>query len=591
MKSRQSLFMHLGARLSLGLLMLAGLCITLGLSARPAHAATDITVSTCDESHLDAAISQANSDNANDSITFSCSGDIKLTSTLRISGSMTVDGSGQNVTLDGQNEVQVLSVNSGVSIILNALTIAHGSTDGFGGGLSNNGGTVTITNSTFANNSASPSSGIGFGGGLDNYNGMVTITNSTFANNSATSTVGGGPGPGGGGEKHRKKGSIGGSIVANNTPFNCSGFSLSSQGYNLSSDSGCGFTASTDLQNTNPQLDPNGLQNNGGPTQTIALLSSSPAIDQIPAASCPKTDQRGNTRPDNGETTCDMGAYESSYQPDSDLGLSNMPANITTNATSPQGAVVTYTPPTVVDEDSPLPTASCTPASGSTFSIGTTTVTCTVKDSDDTNSPVSGSFTVTVNPTLAVNVANVAASEGSAFNGVVATGSAYGTSNPLTAIITWGDGSSSTVSVTPNPDGSYSVPGSHTYAEEGSYTLSVSVKDSGSLSASGSGSAQVADAALSLTHFVAGPLGHGWAEVAATFTDADPAGTVSDYTATITWGDGTTSTVTVYNNPIGQGFVLAGLHRYAKAGTYSVTLTVADQGGSKISKTVTLIVK
>jgi hypothetical protein len=51
----------------------------------------------------------------------------------------------------------------------------------------------------------------------------------------------------------------------------------------------------------------------------------------------------------------------------------------------------------VVDEDSPLPAVSCTPASGSTFAIGTTTVTCKVSDSDDSNSPVSQSFTVTVN--------------------------------------------------------------------------------------------------------------------------------------------------------------------------------------------------
>jgi uncharacterized protein (DUF697 family) len=94
-----------------------------------------------------------------------------------------------------------------------------------------------------------------------------------------------------------------------------------------------------------------------------------------------------------------MGAYESNYK-DNDLGLSNMPGNITTNATSPQGAVVTYTAPTVVDEDSPLPTANCSPASGSTFAIGTTTVTCTATDSDDVNSPVSQSFQVTVQDTL-----------------------------------------------------------------------------------------------------------------------------------------------------------------------------------------------
>jgi hypothetical protein len=258
---------------------------------------------------------------------------------------------------------------------------------------------------------------------------------------------------------------------------------------------------------------------------------------------------------------------------------------------APQGAVVTYTPPTVVDEDNPLPTANCSPASGSTFAIGNTTVTCSVSDSDDSNSPVSQSFSVTVQPVLSVNVNNVTATEGRAFNGVVATGTAYGSSNPLTATITWGDGNSSTVSITPNPDGSYSVSGSHTYAEEGSYALSVSVKDSGSLSTSGNATATVSDAALTLTHFLAGGTRDRYAALGATFSDADPNGQVSDYTATITWGDGNTSTVHVYKNPFGKGFVLAGLHRYARKGTYSVTLTISDSGGSQVSKTESVMVK
>jgi hypothetical protein len=592
---------------ALSLLLGFGLMTGTMLASHTAHAATTLTVSNCsDDSQLQADVNQASSDNAGDTINFSCSGDIPLTRTLNITGSMTLDGSGQNVTLDGNNRVVVLFVFSGINFTLNALTVANVSnffgggldndygtvtisnstfadntaSNGIGGGLYNDGGTVTISNSTFADNTASGSNGIG--GGLVNERGTVTISNSAFANNSASS--------GGGIYNISGTVTISGSIVANNTGDNCSG-GVSDQGYNLSSDSSCGFTGTGSLQNTDPKLDPNGLQNNGGPTQTIALLSTSPAIDTIPVANCPATDQRGNTRPDNGESTCDMGAYEFSDQVDKDLGLTNMPSNITTNATSPQGAVVTYTPPTVVDEDNPLPTANCSPASGSTFAIGQTTVTCTVSDSDDSNSPVSQSFSVMVQPVLSVNVSNVTATEGRAFNGVVATGTAYGSSNPLTATITWGDGNSSTVNVTPNPDGSYSVSGSHTYAEEGSYALSVSVKDSGSLSATGNGAATVSDAALKLTHFVAGGARDRYAALGATFTDADPNGQVSDYTATVNWGDGNTSTVKVYTNPFGKGFVLAGLHQYASKGTYSVTLTVSDAGGSQVSKTVSVTVK
>jgi hypothetical protein len=178
---------------------------------------------------------------------------------------------------------------------------------------------------------------------------------------------------------------------------NCIG-GVSDQDYNLESSSDCGFTGTGDLQNTDPKL-ASALANNGGPTQTIALLSGSPAIDTIPTAHCPSTDQRGVSRPDNAETTCDMGAYEFTDPVDHDLGLSGLSATITMDATSPHGAVVTYTPPTATDEsgDNPGPTVSCTPASGSTFAIGTTTVNCTASDSDDTNSPVTDSFQVVVN--------------------------------------------------------------------------------------------------------------------------------------------------------------------------------------------------
>src|SRR5216684_202868 len=83
---------------------------------------------------------------------------------------------------------------------------------------------------------------------------------------------------------------------------------------------------------------------------------------------------------------------------DNDLGLAGTPGNFTVNATSSSGVSVTYTSPTAVDEagDSPVATVACTPASGSTFAIGATTVTCTATDADDTPNTVSQSFTVTV---------------------------------------------------------------------------------------------------------------------------------------------------------------------------------------------------
>ena len=106
------------------------------------------------------------------------------------------------------------------------------------------------------------------------------------------------------------------SIVASNGGSDCQG-TMTSKGYNLSSDDSCSFNAPGDLNNTDPNLWP--LQDNGGPTQTMAPLAGSPAIDTGNPDGCTdghhdllKTDQRGMPRPDTEDSGgCDRGAYES----------------------------------------------------------------------------------------------------------------------------------------------------------------------------------------------------------------------------------------------------------------------------------------
>ena len=84
-----------------------------------------------------------------------------------------------------------------------------------------------------------------------------------------------------------------------------------------------------------------------------------------------------------------------------------LPANITAEATSASGAVVTYTATAIDDFDGPVP-VTCTPASGSTFPLGTTTVQCSAQDA--AGNVAHGSFTVTVQDTTPPTIVSITAS-------------------------------------------------------------------------------------------------------------------------------------------------------------------------------------
>ena len=71
----------------------------------------------------------------------------------------------------------------------------------------------------------------------------------------------------------------------------------------------------------------------------------------------------------------------------------------------------------------------------------------------------------------------------------------------------------------------------------------------------------------------------------ATFTHANPAGAASDYTATITWGDGTASTAGTVSAVAGGGFEVKVSHTYATAGRYTTSVAISDVGGAKATAT------
>ncbi|MCK4637543.1 MAG: hypothetical protein KAT49_06665, partial [Methanomicrobia archaeon] len=193
--------------------------------------------------------------------------------------------------------------NSGTLTMTNCTVSGNTCYGDDGGGIHNDEGTLTMTNCTVSDNYADDD-----GGGIDNdgEDGDLEMTNCTITGNDA--------GNDGGGIDSGDDDNIKNSIIANNTcgddgPDFRGG--MDSYGYNLIGDTeDCTGYIGTDITDVDPNLGP--LANNGGLTQTHALLSGSPAIN---AASCTDidgdpvtTDQRGVSRPQGSR--CDIGAYE-----------------------------------------------------------------------------------------------------------------------------------------------------------------------------------------------------------------------------------------------------------------------------------------
>ncbi len=312
----------------------------------------------CDFSHcsLREVITAANADAGADTITFSISGTITLTSSLPpIDDTLIIDGE-QKITISGVHTYQVMTVNHDAALTLNALKIADGASYFYGGGIDNY-GSLTVTNSTFSDNSAvygggfsnessgtgvingttfsnnlliwpCPCPGGGNGGGIYNA-GTLAVTNSTFADNGnagggasgggvynsglitvTNSTFSGNNAPFGGGIVNYGTATVRNTIIANSFGNNCEG-TVANGGNNLDSDGSCSWGSNDgSLSHVDPHLGP--LSDYGGSTLTFKLWPDSPAIDGVTFNApndCPATDQRDVARPIG--LRCDMGAYES----------------------------------------------------------------------------------------------------------------------------------------------------------------------------------------------------------------------------------------------------------------------------------------
>jgi hypothetical protein len=251
---------------------------------------------------------------------------------------------GAGVFNDGFNSGNAL-------LIINNSTFSGNSASQMGGGIYNEGeftsnnALVTLSNSTMSGNSA-----FGIGGAIENDGATLEIGNSTISDNSAQ--VGGGIYNSNAGSTETVVG-IGNTILKAGASganiFNDLG-TVTSRGYNVSSDNGGGFLAATgDQINTDPMLGP--LQNNGGPTFTHELLTGSPAINAGDPSFTPPPlyDQRGF-------------GYLRVFNGRIDIGSLEVQPAFTPSPTPTATATATASP-------TPTPTATATPTATPTATV------------------------------------------------------------------------------------------------------------------------------------------------------------------------------------------------------------------------------
>ena len=240
-----------------------------------------------------------------------------------------------------------------------------------GGGLWVNGGRLTLSRSLVSGNLAMSGS-LTSGGGIRHDQGELILHNVTISGNQAkvygglyvagdaqlthvTVTDNTGGTAGGLLDNTAATGAtltVANSIIAgNHTGEDCYRLgvvsNLQSQGGNLVGGGNCPFDQASDQTSVDPLLGP--LADNGGVTRTHALLVDSPAIDNGEDAACLTEDQRGETRPLDGDgdgtAACDSGAVEFRPAPVPDIVVTptkiTFPETTVGTISEPRGVTIT----------------------------------------------------------------------------------------------------------------------------------------------------------------------------------------------------------------------------------------------------------
>jgi hypothetical protein len=242
---------------------------------------------------------------------------------------------GGHASGSGGGDVELNSSAASPSLTLADDAVTGGSTSQNGGGIAVVAGTLKVEESLVADNTAS-----GSGAGIEVSAGTLELLDSTLAANmgaalttNATTLIYGSTIVGNSSGIAVAGGTTmtGASVLADNGGSDCASGSLGTdEGYNYTDDSSCTSPASTSTYNDH-SLSLGALANNGGPTETAALASSSAGYDVVPSSAtipgdpnsgsfCSAADQRGMFRTQGPASDCSAGAYQ--FAPPVITGLS-----------------------------------------------------------------------------------------------------------------------------------------------------------------------------------------------------------------------------------------------------------------------------